>query len=168
MNWLEAGAEPRKKLDSLEAEIADLKASIDGVRNENVSYDDLSKRLTDALSSEVHWRTPENDFNSFILAAGIAGPRAPEIDMARLCYIFGKVQIRDLILQRIKASPLKPGTPLADRPKKIAALQVRLRQAQIDAELERLRLEAAGHKILPGVHADPAILLELWAGLPAA
>jgi len=166
--FLETGAEPRKKLDGLEKKIADLKASIDDVRNAPVSIEDVRERVKQKLVDEMYSRTPENDFLSFTQAQGGFATLPASIGMAQLCYLHGLEAVLDLIMGRIKASRLSSGIPLADRPKKIAALQVQLRQAQVDAELERLRLEAAGHKILPSVDADPAVLLELWADLPAA
>lgn len=168
MDFLEMDDEARSKLDALREKAENLKVSIDSVRNANVSYADLSQRLAASLSYEMQYSDAQNDFNAFILAdyGGKVLPRS--IDIGRLCYLFGPDQIRNLIMERIKASPLKPGMPLADRPKKIAELQRELRQAEIDIERETLRLEGAGHKILRHVGAPPDVLLALWAELPAA
>lgn len=168
LDFLRSGAAPREKLDRLEKKIADLKVSIDDVRDAPIPLDDVRARLKVRLAGAVYWKTPENDFQSFTQAEAGFASLPQSIGLEHFCYLYGIDHVIDLIMSRIKASGYKPGLALAARPKRIAELQRELHQAEVDAETETLRLEAEGYTILRRLDANLDVMLAQWNGKASA
>lgn len=167
MNILRPADRRRTRLNEFEENINVFKQDIKNVKDAVVPDEEYRARVKARIEYAMYQKTPELVFNTLQgrFESNVVLPDA--IDFAMLGYLFGVDEIVDRIVDRVKANGHPAGLPASERAKCIEKLQAQLRSAERDAEIEALRLEAAGHTILRREDADVEVLLEVWSNLPA-
>ena len=149
-----------KKLESVRAEIAGLKAQIGDLQYPALCPNEIDERVSSEVSRLAGYFDPES--LAWPLATGrslLLETIAPDKILPLLAWLF-PVELRDRLLHAAK--PLATGTvPVEQRAPQIREIEARLHDLEVTEEQIIVDLEATGVKVERRQGLDPAVFLEM-------
>ena len=153
----------RTTLEKIQREISTLSAEIEQTERAYLPYEETRANLLHFLKEDQYQRVPEKHFESFQSPFSRNWELPRELSLVHLAYLMGPDALVDRIMERIGANGQPVGLPAAERQKKLAELQAKLRRLMESEEVETLRIEKLGWVVLRREDADVQVILDVWA-----
>jgi hypothetical protein len=164
---LRTGDPARKKLDGIESAIAEAKAEIDATDRAPLTHRETAARIKRAIDSNIAQYATAYRFSALQSSdeqtAQAAKVVSQSLSLCEIAYLIGTDAVVSSIMKRIEDNGGEVGLPFAERAKRIATLQGKLRTLERDCEREALRLEAQGHVIIRREDCDVTEVIAVWA-----
>ena len=162
MEILFPGNPRRAALDELQAAIGALREQMRTIERAPYAQEDVRADIRKALERAQKTGYARRALSSFGRFRVGGSADLPDLTWEGVILLLGVEEVEKRLLKLNMAEPGERGLPLAQREKRLAELQAKLEQLEIDEEREVLRLKAEGHRVPRRADVRADLLLGLW------